>query len=308
MQTIGAQALAVMLVLAIVLGPASCAMAMLSRRKKQERLLRRSPLSTKLLRTPGHTLREQFEDGRSDLGLDLMVLMFVPAIVLASLFVTSLTSARQASLVVLAIAAFGVVAFSIYQTRKLLSRASQLEQWRLGLDAEMAVGQELDQLMRQGAAVFHDLAADGFNLDHVVIARQGVFAVETKGYRKPNRNGGAADATVIYDGELLKFPQWSGAGALRQTSRQASWLAEWLTGATGQKVAVTPVLALPGWFVERKGRGAVLVFSGSELRDHLLKARSASPLSEEQFQRVVHQVDQRCRDVKPFYRPIGETA
>lgn len=160
--------------------------------------------------------------------------------------------------------------------------------------------------MRQGAAVFHDLAGDKFNIDHVVIAPQGVFAVETKGYRKPNRDGGAADATVIYDGEVLKLPEWSGSGALRQAARQARWLSEWLTGATGESVQVTPVLALPGWFVDRKGRGPVLVLSGGEIRDHLLKARDARPLSAEQMRRVVHQVEHRCRDVKPHYRPVDE--
>jgi type I restriction enzyme R subunit len=76
-----------------------------------------------------------------------------------------------------------------------------------------------------------------------------------------------------------------------------------VTGATGERIEATPVLALPGWFVDRQGRGPVLVFSGSELRRHLLKARDSRPLSAEQMQRVVHQVEQRCRDVKPRYRP-----
>jgi hypothetical protein len=66
----------------------------------------------------------------------------------------------------------------------------------------------------------------------------------------------------------------------------------------------TPVLALPGWFVDRRGRGSVLVLSGAELQDHLLKARDAKPLLPEQMQRIVHQLEQRCRDVQPFYRPV----
>jgi hypothetical protein len=64
-----------------------------------------------------------------------------------------------------------------------------------------------------------------------------------------------------------------------------------------------------GWFVERKSHGEVLVFSGKELRSHLLKVRSAKPLSAE-MQRAVHQVERQCRDVAPSYRPdktnIGE--
>ena len=75
---------------------------------------------------------------------------------------------------------------------------------------------------------------------------------------------------MIYDGEALKFPEWSGAGPLRQAARNARWLAEWLTGATGEKIEVTPVVALPGWFVEHKGRGPVFVLSGAQLKDNLM--------------------------------------
>lgn len=306
METLGTQSISVALVLAIVLGPGWICVKLLYRRKKLERQRRRSPLTKDLLRTPGHTLREQMEEGRSDLGAELMVLMFLPATVLAFLYVTSLVSGRATSIGVLAAMVAGVVAFSAYQTRKLLLRAKQLEQWGLGLDAEMAAGQELDQLMRQGAVVFHDLAADKFNIDHVVISRRGVFAVETKGYRKPIRDGGSADATVLYDGKVLRFPDWADSKPLAQAERQARWLADWLSRATGERIEVMPVLALPGWYVERTGRGPVLVLNGVDLKDHLLKAHDAKPLSEEQMMRVAHQVEQRCRDVRPFYRPVDE--
>jgi Nuclease-related domain len=305
-QTLGVQTLAVLLVLGIVLGPAATAVYFLSRRKRQALRERRSPLSVDLLRPPGHTLRQQLDEGRVDLGGELMVLMLLPALLLAFLYVASLVTGRANPIWMLILTVVGVAVFSAFQTRKLLSHAKQMEQWGLGLDAEMAAGQELDQLMRCGAAVFHDLAADKFNIDHVVVARQGVFAVETKGYRKPNRNGGTADATVIYDGKVLKFPEWSGRGPLAQADRQARWLSEWLTGVTGEKIEATPVVALPGWFVDRKGVGPVMVLSGGEIKNHLLKARNANPLTDAQVERVSRQVEQRCRDVKPFYRPIEE--
>lgn len=306
MQALGTQAVAVALVLAIVLGPGWIGAQLLYRRKKLERQRRRSPLTQKLLRAPGHTLRERLEEGRTDLVVELVILMFLPTLVMALLYVVSLVSGRPHPIAVLALTGAAVVVFAAYQTRKLLVRARQLEQWGLGLDAEMAAGQELDQLMRQGAVVFHDVAAERFNIDHVVIARQGVFAVETKGYRKPIRDGGREDAKVRYDGKSLAFPDWAASRPLAQAERQARWLADWLSHATAERIEVLPVLALPGWFVDRKGRGPVLVLSGDELKDHLLKARDARPLSEEQVRRVAHQVEQRCRDVAPFYRPVDE--
>jgi hypothetical protein len=59
-------------------------------------------------------------------------------------------------------------------------------------------------------------------------------------------------------------------------------------------------LALPGWYVDRKGKGDVRVFSGKEL-PALLSRPGIQPLSEQDVQRVAYQVEQRCRDVKPVF-------
>lgn len=240
---------------------------------------------------------------RWDMSFDLALLLFVPMFPLAYLQMQSLVTGRSSALWVLVVSLAAAGAFVVYQVRKLLRNAAVIDRLRLGLDAEMAVGQELDQLMREGAAVFHDFPADAFNIDHVVIAREGIFAVETKGYSKPNRGGGKADATVTYDGQSLTLPDSGGRKAIEQAERQARWLSDWLRSSTGEPVHVTPVLALPGWWVNRTGRGLVLVFSGRELREHLLKARTATPLTPDQVQRVVHQVEQKCRSVAPSYRP-----
>lgn len=290
-------------VLALVLGPAFAALWFVRRRKHIARRQRRSPLTSDLLRTPGHALREQLEDLRQDVSMDLALLMVVPLFPLAYFYVhsTLTAAAPRPALLVIAVVGAGVVV--TVMIRKMLRKGERLDHLRLGLDAELAVGQELDQLMREGAFVFHDLPTERFNIDHVVVARQGVFAIETKGYSKPIRDGGFADATAVYDGKTLMLPARSATNAIEQAERQAQWLSKWLQSSTGEPVRVAPVLALPGWYIERKGRGGVLVFSGRELRGHLLKVRSAAPLTADQMQRVVHQIEQRCRNVEPSYRP-----
>jgi hypothetical protein len=300
---LGRQLLGVIAVMALGLGPAAIATWFLLRRKRAARRARKSPLSADLLRPPGHALRERIDDMRWDMSFDLGLLLFVPMFPLAYLHVQSLITGRTSAPWVLGLSLAVAGAFLIYQVRKMLGNAAIIDRLRLGLDAEMAVGQELDQLMREGAAVFHDFPADAFNIDHVVIAREGVFAVETKGYSKPNRGGGKADATVTYDGQSLTLPDSAGRKAIEQAERQARWLSDWLRSSTGEPVHVTPVLALPGWWVNRTGRGHVLVFSGKELREHLFKARTATPLTPDQMQRIVHQVEQKCRSVAPSYRP-----
>ena len=249
---------------------------------------------------PATHLREQLEEASRDADWDIALLMVVPLMALTLYLAQSQAIGRASSLPVGVIFGIGAAGFVAYMVRKLWKSFERIDKLKAGFDAELAVGQELDQLMRQGAAVFHDVPGEKFNIDHVVIARQGVFAVETKGYSKRNEHAGRAGATVSFDGQALRFPSWTTRAPLDQADRQAQWLGQWLTSAVGTPVQALPVVALPGWFVERTGRGSVRVFNGRELAG-LLRARGTQPLSEEDVQRVVHQVGQRCRTVTPRF-------
>lgn len=303
MDEVGRLAIVVVATLALVLAPAFTALWLIQRRKRLARQLRRSPLASSLMRSPGQTLRDKMEDLRVDTGMESMLLMAIPMVPLAYLQIHAVVTGKLTPLWLLAVVTVPALIYVVFQIRKLVKASAEMDKLRLGFDAEVAIGQELDQLMRDGAHVFHDMPAERFNIDHVVVARSGLFAVETKGYSKPNREGGKEDATVVYDGKTLALPDRSGTRAIEQAERQAKWLSNWLTGATGEPMVATPVIAMPGWYVERKAFGSVMVFSGKELRKHLLKTRSAKPMSEEQLQRVVHQLERQCRNVPPSYRP-----
>lgn len=284
---------------ACFLGPALALYFML-RRKRQARARRRSPIGKNLLRGPGHSLREQLEIAQIDLSFDVALLMVVPLLTLSVFLAQGHILGLPRVIHLSPIYAASALAFIGWAVRKLWKAGTRLDNLKAGYDAELAVGQELDQLMRQGAVVFHDLPADNFNIDHVVVSAQGIFAVETKGFTKPKRGGGKADATVVFDGQVLKFPAWTTKEPLDQAERQAAWIGKWLSGAIGASVSALPVLALPGWFVDRTGRGVVRVFNGKEL-EGLLDARGARSLSAQQVQQVAHQIEQRCRTVAPRY-------
>lgn len=287
-------------IVAMLVGP-GVAIALMVHRKRKARATRRSPLTQNLLRAPGQGLQEQIDDLRDNADLWVTLLMFVPVLMgsihLAQSYVLEAKESWPRTTMLVVISAVAL----IVALRKILLITARLDRLRLGLDGEVAVGQELNRVMRQGAAVFHDFPAEDFNIDHVVIAPQGVFAIETKGFSKPKLGGGASDATVGYDGKRLTFPLWSSSAPLEQAARNAKWLADWLARSTGTPVAVTPVLALPGWFVDLKGRGEVRVYSGKQLSS-LLEGRRAGPLSEQQVTQIEYQVDQRCRTVRPSYR------
>lgn len=258
---------------------------------------RRSPLTRNLLRSAGDSLGPPLEDLSLDLlGLACLLVMF--PLLVYSIWISELHfgTARLTTfgLVANALLTLGVLGFISYRLWKVIARRRNLH---LALDGEMAIGQELNQLMLKGYAVYHDFPAEHFNIDHIVVAPGGVFAVETKARPKPITGEGKADAEVIYDGTSLRFANWENREFLEQATRQAKWLAQWLSSAVGEVIVVKPVLALPGWFIKRAGRGPVQVISGRDA-GYLVRP-DEQLLSPALIQRIVHQIDARCRTVEP---------
>lgn len=266
--------------------------------RKWQRRNRRSPLAAKLLRGPGETLRRELETVEGDFTGYLAVMIALPILVFSTHISQSYFVGSPETVTRWVISGMTALVAIVFLTWKLYRLAHLRFDFQNGLEAEIAMGQELDQLMRDGAVVFHDFPAEGFNIDHVVLTRGGVYAVETKGRMKPDKGGGKKDATVEFNGEALSFPNWRDIQALEQARRQAKWLAKWTSSAIGEPVGVRPVVALPGWWVERTGRSDVTVISGREA-PALLRGWQAVPFSDQLMTRIAHQLEQRCRDVEP---------
>lgn len=132
------------------------------------------------------------------------------------------------------------------------------ERYQDGWIAERVTGQQLNRLVAQGCLVLHDLPAEVGNIDHVVVAPRGVYAVETKSFRKPKDVTDDRDHPghkVMYDGTRLRFPDFVTTKPIEQSTRQAQWLRRTLRDALGRDVPVIPAVALPGWWVERTDEG-----------------------------------------------------
>ena len=272
---------------------------LLHRRKKRMRAERRSPLTSDLLRPAGYGIQLKLDEARDQVDEWLIALLALPLLVYSVHLTQSYMLGAQESLgrILTSVLIGGtIVGWAAY---RLVRVASSIDKLRIGLDAERAIGQALDQLMRSGAAVYHDIPADHCNIDHIVVCEAGVYAVETKGRSKPIRGKGSDDATVVFDGTKLWFPTWTEVAPLAQAERQAAWTAQWLSSAIGEPVQVKPVLAIPGWFIDRKGRSSVLLTNGKKVE--FLLSLEGRRLSKEMIQRVAHQIEQRCRTVKPTY-------
>ena len=133
--------------------------------------------------------------------------------------------------------------------RKIIKGLPKYRMMKRGEEGERIVAQYIERdLIPQGYSVFHDiqLEKDGktFNIDHLLVGPNGVFAVETKNYSKPTRG----EARVTYDGRQLL---WNGQ-TRRDEDKQARSIAaaahEYIADLTGISVIVRPVLCAIGWF------------------------------------------------------------
>lgn len=269
---------------------------------------KRTPLTNQLLRSPGTSLQKAIDDVNDDIQT---CASFIPTmgLICYSLYVSLLyfkaIKLNSASSIGMTLA---VIGYAIYFSRKLYKLMIQRNKLRLGLDGEMMVGQELNQLMSLGCKVFHDFPAEDFNIDHVVVGPNGVFAVETKARAKSEKNRAKEDVRVEYNGEALKFPGWVETKPIEQARRQAQWLSKWLTSSVGEPVAVKPVLALPGWYVERTKKDDIFVINGKN-PVYLAQPQdlnAALPVSA--IIKISFQIEQRCRDIEPTaYRKQKKT-
>ena len=263
---------------------------------KSRRWTGRSLFIRHLLPGPGGVLRQQLSrvSDKLDYYLFLFAFLFPLLVVLlvarrilcpAPLYPLSLPSVTFYLIV------FGGLAFLLGRVLRLLAEQRNLS---FSLECELAVGQELNLLMRQGCSVFHDVPDDGDKIDHVLVGPSGIYAVATKWRANPGKKRLEVEDRVFYDGKVLVFPDGEETGPVVQVRRQAVWLADWLSGVVGEKVSVKAIVFLPGWVVESSGRSEVSVVN-EKSAPLLGKPRGGDVLAEDLRQRIACQVEQRCR-------------
>ena len=213
--------------------------------------LHHSPLSKKRLRLPGTFLRDQLWELNLDYVLRLVLLGVAPFLILLihigqSYFFSQPETVLRFSISILLFLAAEVALF--VSLRKLSERRRTI---RLGLDAEMYVGEYLNELMLQGCRVFHDVPVpNGGNIDHIVISETGVFAVETKSVGQLRGKSTSKDAYVDAKKGTVKFPDRTYRIGLKQMKAQRDWLEKKLKDSVGEAFVVESILALPGWHVK----------------------------------------------------------
>lgn len=221
-------------------------------RKWQDHDGRRSPIENRRIHGAGEQLRKRIDEQGNAMTSGIATLFFLgPYFVAAwALQRVQWSAVRVGFGDWMLLTAF--VAGTTWAIARILSNGKARRRCVAGLKAELFTAQELNRLMGAGCTVLHDVPAEKFNLDHVVIGPHAVYLVETKSVRKPRSTGAQDHFKVAFDGECLRFPDSVSRKAVHQTRRQAQWLAAYLKEATNRTVPVIATLALPGWWIETK--------------------------------------------------------
>ncbi|MFC5051075.1 nuclease-related domain-containing protein [Rubritalea spongiae] len=255
---------------------------------RKRRLLSRYPL-TAIPRPPGYSLQQKLSQFNEDLSV-------YSAVLVASGTVAGLLYWIGINIMTALVISIAGSTVAIIQLCRVLPKYAN---YKLGLMGEQAVGSILNTLAHDTIQVHHDyqVAEPGqkpWNIDHIVLTSEGVFLIETKTRRKlKEKNAEGKDGyRVEYDGTTLHFPFGSDHFGLRQAKRNAEWLSKSLSSAVGVHIPVSPILTLPGWMVERKGRGDVHVMNEKELLSYFKRPK---PLITPKLQQQInHQLKQHC--------------
>ncbi|WP_290788284.1 nuclease-related domain-containing protein [Halomonas sp.] len=232
----------------------------------------RSPFDAHPLREPGQALRDRLDRAFADLFLNGAL---GPIASLAPLVygMGRMLFASEQDWVEWALYGIFSTLLVLLFCFLLMRDFQRIRRLKLGLACELAVGQELERLIRPEAHpyhVFHDVPAKGTRINHVVVTPCGVFVVETRARTRPFTPAGKEINLVTVETSRLRFPGWSERQPLEKTRELTRWIAEWLSELTGRKVPAMGVLTLPGWEVDaRQGPEDLLVVSGENIADRL---------------------------------------
>ena len=183
----------------------------------------RSPIKGSISRQAGQSLQEQLDEYVDDnvllavLPLGFMLFwLFIELVGRFFFFFLSLW--LIGTLLLLSVINFVIRITIIKRKAKLMKQ---------GLCGERYVAQIIERdLIPKGYKVFHDIEFEKgkrrFNIDHLLIGRNGIFCIETKTWSKPMRG----ETVAVFDGEKIlingKERQHGVIGQVRALSNEAS--------------------------------------------------------------------------------------
>ncbi|MGC3873675.1 nuclease-related domain-containing protein [Halomonas sp. GXIMD04776] len=256
----------------------------------------RSPFDAQPMHEPGQALRDRLDRAFSSLFLNGAL---GPIVVLAPLVygMGRMLFAPHQNWVEWAIYGLLSTLLVLLFCFLLMLDYQRIRRIKFGLACELAVGQELERLIRPETHpyfVFHDIPSDTFTIDHVAVTPHGLFVVETRARTHPLDATGEPKRTVAVERERLRFPGWIERQPLRKTRQATTWLRQWLSREHAIEVPVRGVLVLPDWDIDREQSFEDPIVVNGEGLAQLLIDTSLGKLDQTTHDKVAHALTERA--------------
>lgn len=226
----------------------------------------KSPLKNNALRNPGQSGNEYIQNYILDKALPPILFAAMLAILAFIEWYRWATNSPPMPIPFTILAVIAVV----YAVIRLINSRNTIRALKLGRDGEIIVGQELEPLIENGAKIFHDIPGDGFNLDHVIMHKNGIYVVETKTFSKPEKG----NPEINYrDGKIYVNGKERDKDAVMQVKAACNWLKKVLKESTGKDCNPRPVLVFPGWFVKKSANDNVWVLNPKALPSFIFNSK-----------------------------------
>jgi hypothetical protein len=263
----------------------------------RKELASQSPLKDQPLRLPGQSLDEEIDRWQNERLINYFITASSFFMLAFMEWIGYLTRSPRRPILfsVCAISAIALLIWRVVHIRR------KLRPLRLGRHGERVVGQFLEGFRGRGGRVFHDVPGPDFNVDHVLICPQGIFAVETKTWSLP----WPAAKIIARDGELLKAGLKPDRDPMMQAAATARWLQDVLARKAGHSYEVRGIVAVPGWRVEADlEHGTVCVIEPKQLPDYIAKQRVI--LSTKEIRTLAFQLSRHIRETPNTAKPHAD--
>ena len=206
-----------------------------------------SPIDHNALRRPGSYLLYQFLKK----GFIIFLIIFTPIAIWVGAIVGILLSLFISFFYAFIISTIPIIVwgFLIRFYHKRIEES--LNNLSLGYEGEVFIGEVLDSLKESGCKIIHDFTythrAGKSNIDHIIVAPQGVFTVETKMVSKIE---GQKDEKIRYDGKTIKLTSGRTIdNPLNQAEAEAKALKDFIYKHRGKEISVQPIVVYPNWYI-----------------------------------------------------------
>ena len=245
------------------------------------------------MRLPGQSCAEEMQRIEDDKMAPLIGAMaFIPGL-LATMWLFFLIDLHMTLSVLLFITILGAVVM-LFGFRRLLTIRKTYRNFRLGHLGERFVAEELDRLREDGYRSYHDIAGNGFNIDHVLVGPSGIYSIETKTRRQSSQGS----ARVCFDGgQVLVDGLAPDRDPIAQARRNAQHLQQMLSHLVQGKLWVQPIVFFPGWEIDVKCcKTNAKAWVVNERTLNAVLWGENPRLSPEEIAKICEALDQRCRE------------